>query len=166
MVWCSARSRKRATPWCAGPALRSISSADDNASGRAWFEVDAIFRDSRGAAVVGSSRTAGGREPTAQPGEPGQTGCRMNDVRIAREFDACLPRLGKPVRISSFHDAQVFVRRWAIRDKDRAIRALLRKMERANSAMAANGAIGELKRELAARGLLPTAEADKPRGGL
>jgi len=53
----------------------------------------------------------------------------MNDVRIARKFDACLPRLSKPVRISSFHDAQVFVRRWAIRDKDRAIRALRRRMD-------------------------------------
>src|SRR6266852_1830444 len=159
MVWCSTRSRKRATPWCAGPALRSISSADDNASGRAWFEVDAIFRDSRGAAVVGSSRTAGGREPTAQPGEPDQTGCRMNDVRIAREFDACLPRLGKPVRISSFHDAQVFVRRWAIRDKDRAIRALRRRMDRANSSESADTAIQDMKHELAARGLLPHAES-------
>jgi hypothetical protein len=49
---CSDRSRKRATPWCAGPALRSIFSADDNASGRACFEADAIFRDSRGAAVI------------------------------------------------------------------------------------------------------------------
>jgi hypothetical protein len=52
----------------------------------------------------------------------------------------------------------VFVRRWAIRDKDRVIRALLRRMERANSSEAANSAIEELKRELAARGLLPEAE--------
>jgi hypothetical protein len=90
----------------------------------------------------------------------------MADVRIAAEFDANLPNIGKPVRIGSFSDAQVFVRRWAIRDKDRAIRALLRKMEKANSATAANGAIGELKRELAARGLLPKSEVDRPPGGL
>ena len=78
----------------------------------------------------------------------------MSDVRIAGEFDANLPNLDRPVRISSFFDAQVFVRRWAIRDKDRTIRLLLRRMEKANSSEAANSAIEELKRELAARGLL------------
>jgi len=83
----------------------------------------------------------------------------MNDVRIARKFDACLPRLSKPVRISSFHDAQVFVRRWAIRDKDRAIRALRRRMDRANSSESADSAIRDMKRELADRGLLPHAES-------
>jgi hypothetical protein len=83
----------------------------------------------------------------------------MSDVRIAAAFDANLPNLDRTVRISSFYDAQVFVRRWAIRDKDRVIRALLRRMERANSSEAANSAIEELKRELAARGLLPAAEA-------
>ena len=83
----------------------------------------------------------------------------MSDVRIAAAFDANLPNLDRTVRINSFYDAQVFVRRWAIRDKDRVIRALLRRMERANSSEAANSAIEELKRELAARGLLPTAEA-------
>jgi hypothetical protein len=79
----------------------------------------------------------------------------MSDVRIAAAFDANLPNLDRTVRISSFYDAQVFVRRWAIRDKDRVIRALLRRMERANSSEAANSAIEDLKRELAARGLLP-----------
>jgi hypothetical protein len=82
----------------------------------------------------------------------------MSDVRIAAAFDANLPNLDRTVRINSFYDAQVFVRRWAIRDKDRVIRALLRRMERANSSEAANTAIEELKRELAARGLLPAAE--------
>jgi hypothetical protein len=105
------------------------------------------------------SRNAGGREPTAHQVEPSQAGGCMNDVRIAREFDACLPRLGKPVRISSFHDAQVFVRRWAIRDKDRAIRALRRRMDRANSSESADTAIQDMKQELAARGLLPHAES-------
>jgi hypothetical protein len=81
----------------------------------------------------------------------------MSDVRIAAVFDANLPNLSRPVRINSFYDAQVFVRRWAIRDKDRVIRVLLRRMERANSSEAANSAIQELKRELAARGLLPDA---------
>jgi len=77
---------------------------------------------------------------------------------IAREavFDANLPNLSQPVRIKSFYEAQVFVRRWAIRDKDPSIRVLLRKLERANSATTANRAILDLKRELAARGLLPT----------
>ena len=78
----------------------------------------------------------------------------MSDVRIAGEFDANLPNFDRPVRISSFFDAQVFVRRWAIRDKDRTIRLLLRRMEKANSSEAANSAIEELNRELAARGLL------------
>jgi hypothetical protein len=78
----------------------------------------------------------------------------MSDLRIAAVFDANLPNFSRSVRITSFYDAQVFVRRWAIRDKDRAIRALVRRMERANSSEAANSAIEELKRELAARGLL------------
>jgi hypothetical protein len=79
----------------------------------------------------------------------------MSDVRLAAVFDANLPNLSRSVRINSFYDAQVFVRRWAIRDKDRAIRVLVRRMERANSSEAASSAIEELKRELAARGLLP-----------
>ena len=82
----------------------------------------------------------------------------MSDARMAREFDARLPRLSKPVRISSFHDAQVFVRRWAIRDKDLAIRALRRRMDRAHSAETADSALLELRRELAVRGLLPPTE--------
>ena len=81
----------------------------------------------------------------------------MSDVRIAAVFDANLPNFSRSVRINSFYDAQVFVRRWAIRDKDPAIRVLVRRMERANSSETANSAIQELKRELAARGLLPDA---------
>jgi hypothetical protein len=82
----------------------------------------------------------------------------MSDPRTARDFDAILPRLSKPVRISSFHDAQVFVRRWAIRDKDLAVRALRRRLDRAHSAETADSALQDLKRELAARGLLPRTE--------
>jgi hypothetical protein len=83
----------------------------------------------------------------------------MTDVSIDAVFDANLPNLDRPVRITSFYEAQVFVRRWAIRDKDPSIRVLLHKLERANSSMTANSAIQELKRELAARGLLPATAA-------
>jgi hypothetical protein len=83
----------------------------------------------------------------------------MGDVRISAAFDANLPNLDRKVRINSFYDAQVFVRRWAIRDKDRVIRALLRRMERANSSETANSALEELKQELATRGLLPDLES-------
>jgi hypothetical protein len=83
----------------------------------------------------------------------------MGDVRISAAFDANLPNLDRKVRINSFYDAQVFIRRWAIRDKDRVIRALLRRMERANSSETANSALEELKQELAARGLLPDLES-------
>jgi hypothetical protein len=83
----------------------------------------------------------------------------MSDARFAGVFDANLPNLASPVRISSFFDAQVFVRRWAIRDKDPAVRVLLRRMEKANSSETATSAIEELKRELARRGLLPEMRA-------
>jgi hypothetical protein len=79
----------------------------------------------------------------------------MSDVRIARIFDAKLPNLGRAVQINSYFEAVVFVRRWVIRDKDPAIKALLRRMERANSSDSANKAILDLKQELATRGLLP-----------
>ena len=78
-----------------------------------------------------------------------------DDGPIEMMFEANLPNLDKPVRIRSFYEAQVFVRRWAIRDKDPSIRALLRKLERTNSSATANSAIRELKQELASRGLLP-----------
>ena len=69
-------------------------------------------------------------------------------------FDANLPGAGETVRIASFYDAKVFVRRWVIRDKDPALKALLRVMERANSLATADSAIGELQQALSARGLL------------
>src|SRR5216683_5418550 len=99
--------------------------------------------------------STGRRAASTTKGKP------MSDVRIAAVFDANLPNLSRSVRINSFYDAQVFVRRWAIRDKDRAIRVLVRRMERANSSEAANSAMQELKRELAARGLLPAAHGTK-----
>jgi hypothetical protein len=82
----------------------------------------------------------------------------MSDAPSEMVFDANLPNLSRPVRINSFYEAQVFVRRWTIRDKDPLIRALLRKLEKADSTVSVNEAIRELKRELASRGLLPTPE--------
>jgi hypothetical protein len=62
--------------------------------------------------------------------------------------------------IGSLYEAQVFVRRWAIRDQDPAVRALLRRIEKVNSTEGADRALVELRRELSARGLL--ADADAP----
>lgn len=74
---------------------------------------------------------------------------------FAQHFDACLPDVPQPVRITSFYDAQVFARRWVIRDKDPALRALLRRMERANSSTGAYEALAAFKTALMARGLFP-----------
>jgi hypothetical protein len=79
----------------------------------------------------------------------------MDEFSTDVVFDANLPDVAAPVRINSLYEAQVFVRRWMIRDKDPSIRVLRRKLERANSAVAADSAIRELKRALAARSLLP-----------
>jgi hypothetical protein len=73
-------------------------------------------------------------------------------------FDANLPGAGKAVRIASFHDAKVFVRRWVIRDKDPALKALLRHMEKINNLIAADEAIQELQHALSSRGLLGLGE--------
>jgi len=78
----------------------------------------------------------------------------MGDAPGAYEFAAYLPRLAAPVGIRTYADAQVFVRRWAIRDKAPAVRQLARRMERANSSERMNWAMRELRRELAARGML------------
>jgi hypothetical protein len=72
-----------------------------------------------------------------------------------QQFDACLPQVVKSVRITCLHDAQVFARRWAIRDKDPALKALVRSLEKARSAETSARALQELKSALAARGLLP-----------
>lgn len=81
----------------------------------------------------------------------------MGDALGAYGFTAYLPRLEAPVWIVTYADAQVFVRRWAIRDKDPAVRELGRRMERANSSERMHGAMRELQRELAARGMLSAA---------
>jgi hypothetical protein len=87
----------------------------------------------------------------------------MSDIPFARVFDANLPNLSRPVRIGSFYEAQVFVRRWAMRDQDPAIRSLLRRIEKVNSSESAERAIEELRQELAVRGLLPGPNASRNR---
>ena len=74
-------------------------------------------------------------------------------------FDASFPGATQVVRITSFHDAKVFARRWVIRDKEPALKALLRRMEQANSSATADSAIQQLKKALASRGMLVTASA-------
>ena len=48
-------------------------------------------------------------------------------------FVANLPGASQTVRIESLNEARIFARRWVIRDKDPALKALLRLMEKANS---------------------------------
>jgi|HubBroStandDraft_3_1064219.scaffolds.fasta_scaffold77609_2 hypothetical protein len=74
-------------------------------------------------------------------------------------FDAGFPGASQTVRITSLHDAKVFARRWVIRDKDPALKALLRHMEKANSSATADIAIRQLKQALACRGMLVDATA-------
>jgi hypothetical protein len=69
-------------------------------------------------------------------------------------FDACLPRLERPVRISSVHDARVFARRWVIRDKDPALKALVRRLDKARSSEAEASALRAFREALASRSLL------------
>ena len=71
-------------------------------------------------------------------------------------FDASFPGATQVVRITSFYEAKVFVRRWVIRDKDPALKALLRRMEKAKSSATADSAILQLKQALACRGMLVT----------
>jgi hypothetical protein len=86
----------------------------------------------------------------------------MMHVQQTRPFDAYLPGVSTAVRIATLHDAQVFARRWAIRDKDLALKALVRCLERANSSTSAENAVRELKRALESRGLLPRAMRSFP----
>lgn len=76
-------------------------------------------------------------------------------IPFTQHFDARLPAVAAPVRITSIYDAQIFTRRWVIRDKDPNLKVLLRKLERANSAALVDEAIGNFKRELSSRALLP-----------
>jgi hypothetical protein len=78
-------------------------------------------------------------------------------IPYVQHFDARLPAVAAPVRITSIYDAQIFTRRWVIRDKDRELKALLRVLERANSGALIEAAMGEFKRVLSERALLPGA---------
>ncbi len=78
---------------------------------------------------------------------------------FAQHFDAALPGLPGTIRITSLHDAQVFCRRWVIRDKDRALKIMLRRLERAGSSQDRYAALGDFKRALMARGLFPGSPA-------
>jgi len=78
----------------------------------------------------------------------------MPDAPGVYGFAAYLPRLTAPVRVGTYADAQVFVRRWTIRDKDPMVRELARRMAQANSSERINAVMRELMRELTARGML------------
>ena len=69
-------------------------------------------------------------------------------------FYANLPGVSQTVRIATFHDAKIFTCRWTIRDKDPALKALLRHMQQARSSAAADSAIRKLQQALASRRLL------------
>jgi hypothetical protein len=75
--------------------------------------------------------------------------------REPESFDACLPRLERSVRISSLHDAKIFARRWINRDKDPALKALARRLDKARSSDAEASALRALRQALEARSLLP-----------
>jgi hypothetical protein len=72
-------------------------------------------------------------------------------------FDAGFPGAALVVRITNLHEAKVFARRWVIRDKDPALKALVRSMEKANSFATGDIAIQQLKQALASRGMLVVA---------
>jgi hypothetical protein len=76
----------------------------------------------------------------------------------SQQFDAYLPRAGKTVRISGLHDAQVFTRRWTIRDKDPALKVLLRSLNGARDAEMSARAMLDFKSALESRGLLDRTE--------
>jgi hypothetical protein len=76
-------------------------------------------------------------------------------------FDAGFPGATQVVRVASLHEAKVFARRWVIRDKDPALKALLRHIEKANSSATADVAIQQLKQALSRRGLLITASPQR-----
>ncbi len=69
-------------------------------------------------------------------------------------FDAFLPNRQEPIRITCLHDAQVFARRWVIRDKDPALKALVRRLDRVNGGHSATSALHDLHGALASRGML------------
>lgn len=76
----------------------------------------------------------------------------MDDFPIAAPFAARLPRLGRPVRVHSFRSALAFVSRWAIREKDPAVRYLQRRFRTAETRADAEAAVAELKALAQTRG--------------
>lgn len=72
----------------------------------------------------------------------------------AAYFDANLPGASQTVRVASLFDARVFVCRWVIRDRDPALKALLRNVEKAKIFATTENAIQQLTQALASRGLL------------
>ena len=59
-------------------------------------------------------------------------------------FDANLPGASETVRIASLYDAKIFVCRWVIRDRDPALKALLRNLEKAENFATTESAIRQL----------------------
>jgi hypothetical protein len=79
-------------------------------------------------------------------------------LSLAQQFEGYLPGLSNPIRIMTRHDAEVFTCRWTIREKDPALKALLREIQRANSSAMVISAILRLKQTLASRGMLGRVE--------
>ena len=79
-------------------------------------------------------------------------------IPFTQHFDAMLPEVASPVRITSIYDAQIFTRRWVIRDKDPDLKVLLRQLERANSAALIDEGMGCFKQALTVRALLPNSQ--------
>jgi hypothetical protein len=77
----------------------------------------------------------------------------------SEQFNAFLPRSEKAVWIAGFYDAQIFARRWTIRDKDPALKALLRCLDRARGPEMSNRAMLDFKSALSSRGLLGGADS-------
>ena len=71
-------------------------------------------------------------------------------------LDANLPGATQTVRIASLYDAKIFVCRWVIRDRDPALKVLLRNVEKAKNFAMTESAIQQLTQALASRGLLVT----------
>jgi hypothetical protein len=67
-------------------------------------------------------------------------------------FDANLPGASQTVRIASLYDAKIFVCRWVIRDRDPALKALLRDLEKAKNFAMTESVIQQLTRALAKSG--------------
>lgn len=84
-------------------------------------------------------------------------GCAQDTKNLEKKVDDLAAKQARgtaPVRIESLHDAQVFARRWVIRDKDPALKVLVRRLERARSGEGTENVFGELRSALAVRGLL------------